>query len=246
MIDVPVERCRCFGPIAFKLINNSSHPYFMTAIEYLKGKSKEYDSSPLKSYYILVQPKNVAELLDIDVDVEKDILNFKKINPLGYRLPWQGSPSLEELSIKSKMYIMESKIIGYDFNIDDGIDLYGPVSERRGNFELSRIYRLINSISMNGYCCCKYDLVTGDVLYNNNDYVVLIRRGQHRSAVLAAMNYKSVSVKIRLENIICRSHMVDWKGVKAKSFSGEQSLKLFDRIYQGKQPRFMLNVWPQL
>lgn len=243
MIDVPVELCRCFGPIAFKMTKDTNHPYSLTAKGFLKGNVTEYDGSPLKSYYYLVQPKNVAELLDISFD--NNNVYLKTLDPLGYRFPWQGSPNLIEKCIKLDRYIDEAKGLGYYFNIDDGIHLYGPVSERRGRFELDRIFSLVKSLSKNGFCNSHDDFVTGDVLYNDdNDYVVVIKNGQHRSAVLAAMNYRCISVVISLKNIIYKNQVNEWKGVKEKSFSNEQSLKLFNRIYQGNQPSFMMNIWP--
>lgn len=68
-----------------------------------------------------------------------------------------------------------------------------------------------------------------------SEYRVMISRGQHRIAALAAMGAKTAPVRL-LPKIIARSEASLWPNVDRGFYTVEQAMAVFDRIFEGRQP----------
>ena len=112
-----------------------------------------------------------------------------------------------------------------------------------------RLTRLLKSIQKNGYY--RHDGYNGDIggyiLVKDGKFVVMIITGQHRIAVLAALDFQTIAVRIgHLSNltVVRREEVHSWPGVQSSVFTIEEALQVFDRIFEGKQPLALTSVWP--
>ena len=117
------------------------------------------------------------------------------------------------------------------------------MSEKKIELELHRLKSISHLIKKNDY---QYDL-SGNMNINatclwsdvHNDWRFLIQGGEHRIAALVALGYTSAIVQTTrhgLTGIVQRSHAAYWPAVRQGYFTEEEAIKLFDRIFDGRQP----------
>ncbi|MCF8094795.1 MAG: hypothetical protein K9J79_05470 [Desulfobacteraceae bacterium] len=243
LMTVPIELCRGFHPMAFKISFDSSHPYIMTAHEYLINNTIDFSTSPLYSYYKYAQPKNAAELLD--VPRQENLTAPEKIEPLEGELPWIDSCGPHVKKSRLQIAIGEAKQYGLFLEAGDGHQILGPISKKRGQFEIKRICNLTESIRKHGWSPASIkDHISARVLCREpGNYAYLIKGGQHRISVLAALNYDKIPVLLP-GYVSYRKDVFQWPGVLAGSLSSKQAISVFDRVFEGKQPTFLKGFWP--
>lgn len=110
-------------------------------------------------------------------------------------------------------------------------------SYQKAEVEAKRTAYLIDDIDKNGYNFYKNnDVVTITLLRDRQNYVALVGGGNHRVAALAAgFNYKNIDAK--LNNVVNRVDVKNWKHVKNGAYTEEQALRVFDAIMSATPPK---------
>jgi len=243
LISVPIGKCRGLGPMAFAF-DSSCHPLVLTAKEYLINKRIDYLNSPLEKFYNNVKPKSAAEFLGID-----DQNGFlSSLEPLEGQFPWRSACGSDAKYTRISIMEGEAKQYGLDLVGNEGWTEMGPVSTGKGLLEIERLKRLVYSISKNGFYSESFqDYVTGTVLCKKKDqFVVVIRAGQHRTSALVALGYLAVPVVIEPKDIILRDTAFQWPGVINKDYTLKQAIEVFDRVFEGRQPECLKGKWPDV
>lgn len=236
LFDVPLERCRGLGLMAFPCSKDSAHPYIRTLQDYLSGRVTVYSDSALKAYYMNFQPKIGSELLGLSPTENKLLL--KPV--LWFTEPWIASPSRGEE--KSKIRIMRNESSDHGLSERSGGEWnhFGPVSDDRGEFEFRRLISVMASIKAAGYVRANGSDgdICGEILVRDNDYRIKIIRGQHRICALAASGHTKAPVRIDANKwgVIRREDAEHWPAVRSGAFSPAQAREVFDRVFEGRQP----------
>lgn len=235
LIDVDLDYCRNLHTAAFSCGTESRNPFIQTLLDYQTGRCHAYTDSPLYSFHKSWQPANAAEALGLDPnDAHPDLATSP---PLGCVLPWMPYNPLEYASFWASIITADYKAHGYKLDASHGWKVWGPVSQEAGQAEFVRLIKAYGSIKRDGYRRRdNYDGdITGTLLSSGPEYRVMINTGQHRVAVLAALEYRAAPIRIALPHVR-RSEVEAWPNVQKKLFSVEQALDIFDRIFSGHQP----------
>lgn len=83
------------------------------------------------------------------------------------------------------------------------------------------------------------------MLDEDRNYAVLVFRGHHRIAALAALGYVEAPIRIKMKSamgIVRRSEVDAWPHVRRGYFTREQALAVFDRLLSGQQPEALLRA----
>jgi len=243
--QVPLKLCRGLKMVAFSLGANSLHPFVLTAKEYSKNKNYNYSSSLLKEYYKYIKVKNAAKLLGLSEDSSSRI-NFTELDAIEAILPWEEPPNKNIRKVRNNRIIKEARSFGVDLSGSKGWKVIGPLPDKIGEFEFLRICLLFDSINNEGYKPEKH--ITGTLLYikKNNTYSVVINHGQHRAAVLTALDYSNATILFKPNKFVIREEAANWVNVKSGLFSVDKALTVFDRIFKGEQPSTIERNWNKI
>jgi hypothetical protein len=236
LIDAPTTSGRKFF---FFPLKKESDPFVRALHKYLNetGLSNKHTliEQELTCYYESVQPKNAFEWLDLEDDETSDV--FKKNEPWTIPLPW--SPIKLEDNIKNinRWVRKDNNIGGFDLTISHGFTYFGPVSPKKISIEVTRLLDLLISIQKNGYV--RNDTREGDIgatilINESGDWRWLAGPGQHRAAVLAALGYKHIPVRVRY--LIYRNESKLWPNVLSGLYTEKQALRVFDKVFLGQHP----------
>ena len=244
LVDVPLEYCRSFGPVAFGCTRDSSNPYVQTAIQLMDRRVSSYNGSLLELYYSVFQPINIAEVAGLDASVDQPVLNA---SPLWFEFPWRGTtgPAMEAKRIAIAQ--REARQCGFEVSGSRDWCFIGPVTAEKGHLEYARLGKLVSSIGTDGYSVEKQadtpNHIQGQLMKSTDKFAVMILSGHHRVAVMSALGYSSVPIRVQAK-VTRREQASTWRGVKNGSFTLEQSLAMFDRVVDGTQPAKCVLVWP--
>lgn len=218
-------------------------PYFKLCVEapfYCAAKAGLSDStrskilaySSLSVFYDSFKPKNICEWFNIKFKSEK----LSLYPPYAGLLPWRARTISNFQEIIEKGTFLDNKANGLDLNIkQSGWAYCGPVSEAKCLVEADRIAKLIESIKENGYVRNNNidgDIVATALINKNNDWVWLLTNGYHRAAVLAAMGYTKIPVRINL--VVRRDEVSFWPQVSNGLYTKSEALKIFDNLFNRK------------
>ena len=233
VIDVPLNRCRRgWGAISFALGPGSLDPIARTAEAYIRDKGTSYDGSPLARYFEHFQPKSAAEVLRLSGSP------FEEMPPLAAQSPW-GSPLSEEELLN--LIRNENRGHGVDLGAEHGWIGFGPMLPEKGRLEMTRLARICDSIRAHGLR--RRDTMDGDIrataLIGDQDWICWIRSGHHRIAVLSALGYAYVPIRLmsgRFGPLIRRGDVDAWPQVHNGLYTRDQALAVFDRVMEGRPP----------
>lgn len=111
----------------------------------------------------------------------------------------------------------------------------GPVKKSLAVKTSRRINKTLRSVEKRGYFVTKTDnpsyfLLTDDVLSGDNDYRVVLKRGNHRIAILSYLGWKRVPLS-PIDYLtcpeVCLSDIDRWPGVVDGTFSRDSAERLF-------------------
>lgn len=241
VIEVPLDRCRGLGHLAFRCVPDSGHPLISTIEAFLAGKTT-LDFTPLFHFYQHWTPRNAAELLGItNKGASTELLNLP---PYGDVPPW-GSATLSDF-IRSHQALTRRENLswGLDAGVEDGTITFGPMSYRKAQVEFSRLESVTNSLLQSGNLCGEqgHGYISGYLLLSGTDWAAVIKSGQHRIAALAALGYSTTPIVFgthsdRWPRLAIRRHDAPfWPNVRNGLFTEDQALEIFDRLIDGKQP----------
>jgi len=231
LINASLDKGR--GLEIFSLNNNSYHP-FIRAIKYalVSDDYKKALKEKLSQYYSIVQPRNASEWLGFNQG-ELDILDNE---PAWLSLlPWENSSLKQKKDGRKECAIYDNKEHDSRLEIEEGWRNFGPVSEKILELEVNRLYSLMVSIEKNGVL--RDDKDGGDIgaivlMKEDNDFRWIVEwGGQHRAAVISAMGYERVP--IRVWQVVERKDVNLWPNVQSGLYTEKTALKIFDKIYAG-------------
>lgn len=231
LLYVPPEKC-----VILRRYNCSAgNPFVDTILDYCENNHNTYEGSKLEEYYELFQPANVAELFNLKGNLHPDLVNYPTHAKI---LPWNNADMKGRIEYLERSIRSENKTRGNDLSLEHGIQDYGPISKEKGELEINRLIKLTESIKKHGYLRSgKFDDdITGVVLVNSDNYKYMIRHGMHRAAVLSALDYKKLPVRVERSGIpafIYRDEVEYWPKVVDGLYTVDQALQVFDLIFEG-------------
>jgi hypothetical protein len=235
IIEVPLTHCRT--SLGFPFTPASLQPFVRTVRSYVNGQASSYSESPLKEYYEHFQPKNIWELLDLSGEPHPDLLKFP---PWAYVRPWEKTSLAKKLHARITARTRDNISRGADLSFEHGGTGFGPVSMQKGQLEFRVLARLSESIQRRGYI--RNNRPDGDVtaipLVNERGEVrYVIRSGKHRTAVLTALGFERIPLRISFLGKSRAAEADHWPHVKDGLFTPEQAATLFQRLFEGRPPR---------
>ncbi|QEA40525.1 hypothetical protein FGL86_16530 [Pistricoccus aurantiacus] len=245
LLNIPLTHCRALGLMAYPCNGESRHPFIRALKEYAQSGIEDYQLSELKKYYDNVQPNNGAEYLGLKDPQASRLANQ---SPLCMVEPWIGSAAEKYKARKLQTTWEEARANGLKQERNLEWIFIGPLSEARGALELRRLIRLYQSIQTKGYL--RSDDIDGDMtgflLVREDEFRVVINRGQHRVCALAAHGYATVPIRFlgRAPSLVIRDEVKQWPGVTSGSLSADEALEIFDRMFEGRQPPAYRHCYP--
>ncbi len=226
LLEVPLAKCRGLRAMAFPCEAQSNHPFIVAL--------RANDMTLLREYYNLVQPATVGELFDTTSNNP-----ITQMPAMSYVYPWDGMPS-DDIHKYRKVFVSnETKIHGGTRKFE-GWHHFGPLSHDKVKMEFQRLVSTYQSIKSKGYQ--RTDEPDGDIagvlLLKDNDFRVVIQKGHHRIAALAALGHSDVPVRIGIsrKRYIDSGSVAEWPGVRSSAFTLQEATQIFNRIYDGIQP----------
>ena len=241
LMDVPLSKLRGLGSAAYPCTQDSGHPFIETLLEYESGSVRCYQGSVLENFYRKWQPQSAAEYLDVDDSQES--ASLQKIEATAAVFPWSRHDSSVQRGNVSQAIRLVSKKSSGRVPIDMATwHFFGPATKIAGEFEYQRIIDIYQSIKRQGFV--RKDTFDGDVkgtlMVKDKEWRFLIGGGgQHRVSALSTMSFSVAPVRVfdHLPMIVRREDSSLWPLVAAGVFDEKTALSIFDRVFEGRQPR---------
>jgi len=165
------------------------NPFVQTSLEILNG-CKNYKESTLFKFYKVFQPTNIGEFYFIKSN------HLEKVKSPGFISPWEYMSPNEYGNWLIRCNRNENSYVSSNSELN-GLSICGPVSDKKCELEFNRLQKLVFSIQEKGY---KYQEVTPisitPVSWDGKDFY-FVRHGRHRVAVLSALGYDKIPVKLQ-------------------------------------------------
>lgn len=241
IIKVPLEKIRGMHELNFSYEIGGKHP-FVNAIQQIKINNGNLTSedSVLKKYYQIVQPRSIADLLDLG-NTSASYARLSKISPLYSEFPWRGCIGGRKRSSEP-----DAREHGFH-NVNDasGYSGYGPVSSELLNMEYERLLAIYNVVDKNQFSDKKsLPTLILEPLYDDREgkYAFQVLSGNHRLAAATCTGLENILCFANAGGIVLKSEAELWPGVVKGDLSIEDAIKIFDRTIAGAQPKWV--SWP--
>lgn len=237
LFNIPIPHIRSWGG---RRLTAQLNPFIEVINDYEQQGVKEaaYNHSALKKCSDSLKINNAADTLGLRSRSES---YFSQLPPHLAAFPWDITDLVEKnkkrvdtLKRELSRYML---VIKQEDNISD--------NEIRGNAEIARVREIHKSIQKHGYNKNLPDFhhIEGQLLISErNEWVVLIRQGEHRVASLQALGYTEIPILIRKGNIIRRSDSNFWYQVMQKRMTNDEAMDIFDRIFCGDNNAPLVNI----
>ena len=192
-----------------------SNPLVNTALQLIDNISLKLEDSYLYKYYNDFQPKNYAEVYNLNSSN-----SLSKLESTNYFFPWLHEKPTNTFRA----------------------GLFGPKDISNVEHRVIRLKNIINNINKYDYLPSKNDIIEGYTLLKNDDYRFLITGGHHRIAVLTALHlnkneqYEELLVKYEMNRskvkIINEKDVINWVGVKNNYIIKNDALELFNSFFK--------------
>jgi hypothetical protein len=235
LFDVDLDQCLGLHSAAFGCSSTSAHPFIRTLQAFVNDGCDSYVNSQLKVFYDSFQPRSAAEAVGLSAGLSHPELVTR--SPFASSLPWDFLTPAQNDTFLRAICARDYAENGFALTADAGWKVWGPISDEAGQAEFSRLLHIFNSVTRSGYqrhAALDGD-IEGQVMTDGSVCRVLISRGQHRIAALAATGSKTAPVRL-LPKMISRSEVAFWPNVDRGFYTMDQALSVFDRMFQGRQP----------
>lgn len=243
LVNIPLDRLRGLGSMAFPCVPGGGHPLVETAVAYLQGRCVSYEGSPLEQFSRRWRPSSAAAAMGLPGrEASAELRRIPAYASVSIP-PWGSVGPSEAASRRAMLSHQENAHHGARLTVDEGSLVSGRLSPAKGALEFERMTRIIDSIRKRGYR--RSDGPDGDIkglmLLRGDDWAVHAIQGQHRISALAALGRSHVPVRIcdtwwQKTNAVRRAEVDSWPNVRNGLFTREQALEIFDRIFEGGQP----------
>jgi hypothetical protein len=193
-------------------LTNDDNPLVKTSKEIIENSSVHLENTTIFEYTKKFKPQNLAEVFFYDKD---NLLykNFKCLNLSPYTIFYPWFHKFPQRFLAPGMF--------------------GPKDISFVKFRYLKLKNLINLFGIYGFKPNDNDMICGYKLINDDDFRFVITAGTHRSAVLKALNYKSIQVKYDDYRVEKDKHIIDikniqnWPAVKSGYISENEAKKFF-------------------
>lgn len=230
VIDALVAHARCKRiPMAL----DHTHPFARAVLNAASSKEPQQAiEQTLSRYYDTVQPTSLFDCFGVPNHLMPVSLATPQTTHNAL-LPW-SSPEVTDKSITP---ILQDNQVVYAPITDHGNQHLGPVSPEKLRLEVHKLQVLMRSMAKNGLQ--RHDGDDGDIVADvlwgaDGSWRWLVRQGQHRAAVAAALGFEGVPV--RVASIIRRDDVDAWPNVLAGLFPRALALDIFDRFFAATAP----------
>jgi hypothetical protein len=239
VFDCPIGKVRSWGGREL----TSRHPLVATLKKYNLTKNSQFKNSPLfdfsNDYYRIV--KDAAECLNLS---QKEAPGLSGLDPRSAVYPWsRWSTDKQEKQYYLTLLDEHNVHANSTYNLTDEQNYL-----KRGHQEINRLIATYCSIEKKGYMRkSSYDGdISGELLLNNGEWIVLVTRGEHRIAALSVLNFKTVPIRIRYADIVRLDESEYWLNVANGVFSKNGAESVFDNIFKKDNQGVYVNVygWP--
>ncbi|WFM72662.1 hypothetical protein [Halomonas sp. CKK8] len=237
LVEVPLSRIITFGYSAFPLAANAGHPFVKTLEEYRNDREMVVDSSPLRKFYELYQPRTAAEFMGLG---QPSYSRFETLPALAAPPLWAWDSPEEYCRHIKGVHQAEDKEQRGSSDKFIGGSQFGPVENDKLEIEFRRLTKLYESIERYGYRPEKCDWMTGVAWVGESEWVIVISTGQHRLACLAVLGYESAAVHLQPvkapAGLMMRSNHRHFPSVVNSYHTAEEARTIFDRMMSRRQP----------
>jgi hypothetical protein len=227
---LPISKGRALPVHSFN--KNGYHPFVNAAKKALKvPKKKRYCviKEYLSEYYSKFVPITAGHLMS---STKKSKLY--KFPTWAIMMPWQRANIYKHsMNVRNNVRI-ENKENKENIGIDSGWAWTGPVAENKLSIESKRLNIVLDSILTKGYVTHngKDGHILGTILIkDNNSWVWQSVTGQHRTSVLAALEFSNVKVKVRM--FVRRDEVECWPQVVNGFYTINEAIDIFDKVFDG-------------
>ncbi|MDT8453025.1 MAG: hypothetical protein RQ936_09840 [Gammaproteobacteria bacterium] len=220
-----IQRCVIYNGLS--MAADGWHPFVEAAKEYLRTGEAKYEGSVLERYYKKWQPVNARDAL---IGIKNGTSLLEKNSPLLiHNLPWIDVLPDAALAKLCRIIDLENKWAGHsELTYLDGYGLQGPVSNKKAKIEYDRLLGVVDSIQKHGYKRGGDD-ITVQVLKRGDNFRYLVLHGQHRVAVMAAIEQKTIPATPLL--IVDSKYVEHWPQVYKGVWSREHALQYFNHLF---------------
>lgn len=180
---------------------------------YLQGRSRQGVMDFLEAYFEAFCPTNLA-----DVCCLQHVEPLATLSPFHRFEPWRRTIS---------------RVSGHD---GSGNQNFGPVSRTRLEKEADRIVALCRSLEHEGYRPEAYDdgYIRGYLLTRDEEFVFVVTKGQHRTAVLSALGEKTFAAQFdpKMPRLIDAKTLPMWPHVTSGYCTPELASVMFNRHFE--------------
>lgn len=234
VIDVPLESCLGLHSAAFSCSMRGNHPFIRT-LTACNASSSSYEGSPLEEFYRTWKPKCGADAVGLSAQDAHPELALR--SPFAGVMPWDNKTPQEHELFWRGICKNDYQDHGFTLDSNDGWKCWGPMSQQAGNAEYQRLLRIYRSVGRSGYL--RHPALDGDIeghiLQHEEDFRVLVGRGQHRIAALAAAGEASAPIRL-FPVVVSRGDVDKWPNVVRGYYTRNQALQVFDRMFDARQP----------
>ncbi len=235
LLAIPLADTRGLGAMGLPL-DPASHPHVRAALAARRAaagdpaRCKSVVREVLAPYYRLVRPGSALAALDLD---GSEARGFGDVAAMGWLYPWAGKTVAQTLRGRRIALAMDALQYGRRLSVAQGLTAFGPVGPNKLTLEVTRICRLVRSVSDNGFTPYnRKSPLRVTALRRDGDYRWLVETGHHRFAVAASFSIDSLPALVN--GVVRREDAGLWPQVVAGRFTTEGALRLFDRIWDGQ------------
>lgn len=228
LLNIPVSKCRTQ---IWNTLEVDKNPFVQTILNYSQDKILDYKSSAINSYYSQYQPRNAAEVLKISNNTA-----LENSTAAEYVLPWDNHSSEEIIKKRERVALNENRRAGNKLGLSSGYTDFGPVSQKKGEIEFTRLTKIFEAIKKNGYKEKPY-LNDGGIrgyFLVDEDWCFIITSGKHRAYALSAMGYTDIPVIVDTSfgTVKRKEDIPHWTQVKNGTFTKTETVAFVSKILE--------------
>jgi hypothetical protein len=233
VLSVSLGDMRVLHASAFLPNDFENNPWTFTLRQYRDDPSIILRDTALCRFYEAFAPRSAGEYYG----VESTSSWLTKFKPYEIPLPWIDVDFSTYGEKHRRNARREALDHGVQLDIDAGWAACGPLSTQKLNFEFNRLKTVFDSILKNGYH--RHDGEDGDIrcwlLVDEFEgrQVFLVRQGGHRVCAVGALGINTVPIRVTAADVILRSDVQGWAGVRQGYFTRDEALIVFDKILNG-------------
>jgi hypothetical protein len=193
IINLPIQKIM-FGPIGFRLSCERNFWRDSTS-NLLNGASLEEEVDRIFNFFQYFAPKSAAHYYG----VEKSDALLKTMSVMEVPVPWYRNDSFGSIGKLSKLGIENDALDqSVKLSFEDGWIHAGPLSKAKISLELSRMWKVAQSVQDVGYLRHngRDGDISGRIISHGENWLFAPDVGGHRLIALTALGYDTIPVRI--------------------------------------------------